>query len=285
MNKLKALFIGNCHSNGLIHYLNKSSEFKNTFSVKQYANWEMIKNKDSVPTKDIMESDLFIFQPLAEAHGCYSTDPTVKDSIGSFVKDTCTKISYPYTYSSAMWPLCQAAKYQNRWFGWNSIHKLKEQNLNDNDILHLYRTNKIDWEYSIRFEESIKILKEKELLTDIKVSDFIVNNIQSNLLFLIPQHPTSVVFIYLANQILKKLKMDPIGENEYSDINEVGLPDSTYDIISGKFPVHSSAIMHYNMNCNPDPDADSFYESRIIQYLQYNKDMQFPDKHKHFDDR
>jgi hypothetical protein len=284
MNKLNALFIGNCQCFGIVYFLNKCLEFKNTFNVKQYANWEMIENKDSIPVKDIQSADLFIFQPLPEIHGCYSTDPTVKDSIGSFVKETCTKLSFPYVYSSAMWPLCQAAKFQNRWFGWNSIHKLKEQGLSKNDIIYLYRSNQIDWEYSNRFKESIKILKEKESITDIKISDYIVNN-QNNLLFLIPQHPTSVIYIHLANQILKKLNMNLIDIDQYTDINEVGFSDSTYDCNFGRFPIHLSTIMHYNINRIPDTDADSFYESRILDYFEYNKDMEIPNNNKKFDDR
>jgi hypothetical protein len=284
MNKLNALFIGNCHCSGLVYYLNKCLEFKNTFNVKQYANWQMIANKESVPVKDIQTADLFIFQPLPEVHGCYSTDPTVENSIGSFVKKNCIKISFPYTYSSALWPLCQPGQNQNRWFGWNCIHKLKEQGLNQKDIINLYKTNQIDWEYSIRFEQSINILKEKESKTDIKISNFIIDNFNNKLLFLIPQHPTSIVFIHLTNQILKKLNMNLIDINEYTDINEVGLPDSTYNLKSNRFPLHISAISHYNMNYTPDENADSFYESRINDYFYYNPGMQIPN-YKHYDDR
>lgn len=285
MNKLNALFIGNCHSSGLIHFLNKSKKFKNTYNTKQYANWEMIRNKESLPIKDIKSADLFIFQPLPEVHGCYSTDPNIKDSIGSFVKHDCIKISYPYTYSSALWPLCQAGKNQNRWFGWNSIHKLKQLGLHQNDIIDLYRSNQIDWEYETRFNESIKILKQKESITDLKISDFVVNNFKNKLLFLIPQHPSSIIFINLANQILHKLNMDLIDENEYYDLNEIGLPDSTYDSKSNKFPIDISSIIYYNMDCKPDVEAKNFYETRIKQYLLYNKNMELPINHKQFDDR
>ena len=283
--KLNALVIGNCQTAGIVYFLNKSTEFKKIYSIKEYLNWQMIKNKDSIPIKDIESADLFIYQPLPEVHGCYSTDPNVSESIGSFVKKDCIKISFPYTYLSALWPICQASKNQNRWFGWNAIHKLKQNNLSETDILNLYKINNIDWEYDLRFEESIKILKEKESITDLKISDFIINNVKNYLLFLIPQHPTSIIFLKLANQILNKLNMDPIDESECFDINLACLADSTYDCKYGKFPLHISTIIHYNMNCIPDVESDLFYKKRIIDFLKYNTNNELPNSHKQFDDR
>ena len=154
--------------------------------------------------------------------------------------------------------------------------------------VHAHKTN---GEYAdakecafIAIDEIINILKEKESKTDIKISNFIIDNFNNKLLFLIPQHPTSIVFIHLANQILKKLNMNLIDINEYTDINEVGLPDSTYNLKSNRFPLHISAISHYNMNYIPDENANSFYEARINDYFYYNPGMQIPN-YKHYDDR
>ena len=45
--KLNALVIGNCQTAGIVYFLNKSTEFKKIYSIKEYLNWQMIKNKDS----------------------------------------------------------------------------------------------------------------------------------------------------------------------------------------------------------------------------------------------
>lgn len=213
MEKMKSLFIGNCQNNGVMHFLSFSKEFTETYDIKQYPNWQLIKNNCQIPMNDIQNADLFIYQPLGMVHGCYSTDPSVEGSIGYYVKDSCIKIAYPYIFFSAMWPLVQKGKNINVWFGEEVITKLLSENYTKSDILNLYYEGKIDWDYKNRFQNSLNILKEKEKLTDIKVSNFIEKNLLDNLLFLIPHHPTSIIFFYVANEILKKIGMEELDES------------------------------------------------------------------------
>ena len=272
MTKQKALFIGNCQNQGIIHYLSYSQEFMNTFEVKSYANWQLIENQSEIPMKDIQEADLFVCQPLRPVHGCYSTDPSVKGSIGYYVKDDCIKLSYPYIFSSAMWPIVQAGQNQNRWFGNEIIDELLLHGMNSNDILNSYYQNEIDWKYKQRFEKSLGILKEKETITNLKISDFIENNYRDKLLFLIPHHPTSIIFFYMANLILKELNMKEIDEDVICGINDVGLPDSTYNQINNMFPIHSSTVQEYGLTYAKEylEYSDQFYAQRIMTYLQFN---------------
>lgn len=280
MSKLEALFIGNCQNNGLIQYLSLSEEFSKTYNIKQYANWELIDNNDSIPVNDIKNADLFIYQPLPPIHGCYSTDPTVENSIGYFVKNSCKKISYPYVYCSSLWPLIQAGYNDDRWFGGQVIDKLTSQGLEFKDVADLYFNNKIDWDYETRFIESMSILKNKEKLTDLKISDFIENNVKKIPLFLIPQHPTSVIFYELSNRILDNLGMQRVDISVIDTINDAGLPDSTYgDCTSGKihdlgmFPMHDSLIKDnefiYVKNYNEK--SIDFYIERIKDYMISSK--------------
>lgn len=272
MTKLNALFIGNCQNKGLIHYLSHSEEFVNTFNVKSYANWELIQNKESLPVIDIKNSDLFIFQPLPSVHGCYSTDPSVASSIGYFVKPSCTKISYPYVYCSSLWPIVQAAMKENRWFGGQVIDKLIKNGCNKNDIVQLFLDNKIDWEYESRFDESLSILKNKETLTDIKISDYIEQNIKSNILFLIPQHPTSIIFLELSNKILDKLNMKLLDISIVKTINDANLPDSTYELSTNMFPMHTSITNNggFDYVVNYTDKSREFYLKRINDYINLN---------------
>jgi hypothetical protein len=272
MSKLKCLLIGNCQNDGLMHYLSLSKEFSETYDMKHYTNWQLIRDNCEVPMNDIQNADLFIYQPLRIVHGCYSTDPTVEGSIGSYVKDSTIKIAYPYIFSSSMWPLVQKGKNINIWFGGEVIDNLLSEGLSRYDIINLYLKNEIKWDYKNRFKKSIQILKQKETITDIKVSNFIEKNLLDKLLFLIPQHPTSEVFLYVTNQILKKLNMKELAEDIIKTVNDRNIPDSTYDHPSGMHPLHESFIEELNLNYGTEYlyDSKEFYLQRIMTYLNSN---------------
>lgn len=279
MVKKKSVFLGNCHNAGIISHLIKSEEFSETYSIESYTNWELLKYKISPPVESVKTCDLFVFQPLREEYGCYSTYPNVPDSIGSFVKDDCIKISYPYTYFSAFWPIVQSEQNKNRWFGWEPIHKLKMGGMGEKEILNLYQDNLIDWEYKKRLNDTVEILKEKEKYTDIKISDYIVENIKKQLVFLIPQHPTSFIFLEIANQILERLGMQKLPVTSIISENEANLPDSTYSRGDNKFPIHQSAIDFYQLEfIMENIESNNFYLNRIIDYLNMNPDDKTPEK-------
>jgi hypothetical protein len=273
MEKLKCVFIGNCQNNALIHFLNKNNEFREKYNVINYTNYQLIRDNISIPVEDIKTVDVVILQPLPPVHGCYSTDPSVKDSIGYFINDKCTKITYPYVYLSSFWPIIQAGYDENRWFGNEVIDKLFDKGYSANDIIELYKNNKIDWEYTNRFKESINILKQKESVTDVKISEFIESNLTNELLFLIPQHPTSIVFLEMTNQILKILNLEPLSSNVINGVNDAGLPDSTYHIPSNRFPIHKSIINDLNLTYADEyiENSEDFYLNRILTYITMNK--------------
>jgi hypothetical protein len=270
MSKLKALFIGNCQNSGLKTFLSYSQEFNNTFETKWYANWQLIENQSSIPMKDVQEADLFVYQPLRPEHGCYSTDPTIVGSIGYYVNNKCIKITHPYVFSSAFWPIVQAGKNQNRWFGNESIDKLLSNGLNKIEILNLFYTNQINWEYQKRFDHSVQILKNKESITDIKIFSFIEKNFKNELLFLIPQHPTSTIFLNMSNQILEKLNMKKLDYSVIKTVNDLEIEDSTYNSKSKMFPLHESVINDFGLNFGKEylQDSKNFYEQRLLTYLQ-----------------
>jgi len=270
MSKLKALFIGNCQSSGIETFLKHSKEFTDTFETNSYFNWQLLKDQSAIPIQSIQDADLFIYQPLRQVHGCYSTDPTVEGSIGYYVSDECIKIAYPYVFSSALWPIVQVKQNQNRWFGNSPIDKLVSNGLKSEEILDLFYKNEIDWEYKKRFDESFQILKDKESITDIKITDFIEKNLRDRLLFLIPEHPTTIIFLTLANRILEKLNMKKLDENIIKSINDLELPDSVYNSPSKMFPIHQSLINDFDLNFGEEYlyNSTDFYAQRILTYLQ-----------------
>ena len=68
MEKLKCVFIGNCQNNALIHFLNKSDEFKEKYYTVNYTNYQLIRDNASIPVDDIKSADVVILQPLPPVH-------------------------------------------------------------------------------------------------------------------------------------------------------------------------------------------------------------------------
>jgi hypothetical protein len=276
--KKKAVFLGNCQNSGILTFLNKSKEFTEEYEVEQYTNWQIIRDNGCAPVDSIKNCDLFVYQPLAPEHGCYSTDPAVENSIGSLIKNDCVKISFPYTYCSSLWPILQSGRDSNRWFGWEPIHKLRTTGFSDHEIIDLYRENQIDWEYENRFRETMKILREKESTTDVKISEFIKSKISSDLTFLIPQHPTSLVFLEISSQIHEKIFNKKLDISFLVQDNEGNLEDSTYGRPDCRFPIHNSALEFYKFNFSQEsPDAHNFYLDILTYYLSRNHGLNTPE--------
>jgi hypothetical protein len=92
------------------------------------------------------------------------------------------------------------------------ILNLKKQGFSLEKILDKYDKNEIDFNYQERFKKTINILKEKEKDTDVKVSQFIIDNYKKYKLFnyhnLIDleitycNHPSNILITYYVNQIL-----------------------------------------------------------------------------------
>lgn len=139
-----------------------------------------------------------------------------------YLKPNCIKIRIPYVFLSALWSLVRVAlrdgdnnlsiinpknEYDYKYLNKEIIINLKKDHTLDN-ILKLYDDNKINFNYKNNFEYQINILKEKELNTDIKVSNFILKNYKKYKLFHTQNHPTYIILCEMTKQILQILNED-----------------------------------------------------------------------------
>ena len=117
----------------------------------------------------------------------------------------CKTILFPYIYNSALWLLLTpsiadgyVADYSdiNKYINSEPIKKLKSKGFSINEVLQMYKTGEIDFEYKDRFSKSIDVLKEKEKMCDVTVSDFIVKNIK-NIWFFILRTTQRCVFWFI----------------------------------------------------------------------------------------
>lgn len=261
-----AVFIGNCQGGPLMRLLRLSDEFSNTFTASEnISNWKMIKENSNRAHQRVKTADLFIYQPLMPVHGVYSTDPTVPGSLMTLTKEDCISISYPYIVFAALWPIWEDMPGNNTFIGGKILEKLKNEGFN---VFALYDQDKLDWRYDERTQETLAILRKKELMTDVKIADFIQSNLSLKKLFWTPRHPTLVVMLEVANQILKILKMDPlaIGSAKLQQL------ESEFGLNRQKYPIHKSAIDHYGLlyGAEDTQHAKSFYRDVLERCMARN---------------
>ena len=216
---LKVVYYANCQFRGLNFFLQKCLSME-SFHIENYS---LIKEKKKIPYSLLRNADIFIYQPIDKRHGLYSTDKSIKNNIMSHLQSKCITISFPYIYNSSLWILIPQPssgtgvdKYIGDFsnFKSNPIGKLKYAGYSLDEVLEMYTKGDIDFDYEKKSNETFEILRQKEKNCDVKVADYIRNNIQKHKLFFTQNHPTTRVFIHCVNQILSILSIDTKYDEE-----------------------------------------------------------------------
>lgn len=304
-NKKNILFCTNCQGHCIIKMLELNDKFNASYKCDIIENWILLKDvkfnidKLNEYNKKLENADIFVYQPLKKEHGKLSTE--TENGLLKYLKKDAKIISIPYIYNNGFWPFFKAVNIEDEFYPGLSNRKFvnlecinqcvsdtlkcnehlecnlnkKTSNIQINCILKKYVDNKIDFKYKDRFYASLKILEnnENKYNTNIKVSKFIEDNYQKYRLFLSKDHPTTRVFLYCANEILKILKLDELNYEKLSnELNEnyCQLPDSEYNQPCNKWLITKQCAKELNLNYNDDDDlkATSFFFDMLKNILQ-----------------
>ena len=259
---MKCILFGNCQCSGVKKFL-EFSPFFSMYEVYQFANWEMIQQEQHFPIQLLKEADLVIYQPLSDIHGCYSTDRVHPNSFFNLLKPDCKTISFPRIHSNSISPLFHK-RYQNpMMYGYvnNTYSSLEE-------LLHLYDTDQLDFDFDIRMKKNYEIALQREITCDVKIANFIYNNISNYKMFLTHDHPTSIVFDEVTRQICNLLKIPYTSVSV--DENITGLQDSVYCNTSCQYPISRYSIRHFHLKYiqKETQEANTFYRNNLIHFYQ-----------------
>lgn len=175
----KCVLYANCQGGlGIRRLLESLKSFTELYFIEDVLNYT---NRDyQVPP----DCKLLIYQPVS----WFTPPPGV------------TALSFPYVYDDGTFPVH---------FGTGGF-KIVDQLLDEGkDVLGMYDLGEIDFKLSERKKRSLEILKEKEKVCTIKISDYLEYN-QNRPLFFTHNHPTMFVFCELVNRILEHLKLPPV---------------------------------------------------------------------------
>jgi hypothetical protein len=257
-----ALIYATCQGRMIYDVLMQSTQFTNEYQIVDVVqNYDLIRANRSFLTwsdhlANLKKADLFIHQPLGDEYGGNSTK-----SIQPFLKSSAKSITIPYILVKSFWPILVTTTIDSsdnfnqplRSIVGNQkpITDLIDRGLTKNQIIQQYLNNQIDFLYKQRFDADIKYLKLKELITDIKVVDYIADNFTKTNLFDSTNHPTTDLVFHMGNQILSMLGFPAEQINNNND----------YYRPSAKVPIDSTATKYFNLTFGQSNDI--FYIDAI----------------------
>tara|TARA_Y100001960_G_scaffold306152_1_gene361037 strand:- start:462 stop:1343 length:882 start_codon:yes stop_codon:yes gene_type:complete len=289
---MKIVIYANCQGIGISYFLKKSIDIlsnnilsnpmRNSSDERNLAEFcrnslgfekishiridDIVFKKSNINYNLIKNADIFIYQPLDDKHGNISTNSILK-----LLKPECKKISFPYIYNNSFYPVIGPLVIKDSYRSkpcsviFNNseiITDLIDKKYNLNEILKLYQENKINFNYQKRWDYTNNILKEKEKNCDVKIVDFIKNNFSKQRLFLLENHPTSIIFINVVNQILEKLEI-PVKINPTNyNLNDANLS-------GGLIPLDDSSNNFFNYEFNIEPNNYQYYKQIITNIYNF----------------
>tara|TARA_B100000029_G_scaffold351089_2_gene343538 strand:- start:57 stop:923 length:867 start_codon:yes stop_codon:yes gene_type:complete len=284
---MKIVIYANCQGIGISYFLKKSIDIlsnpmRNSSDGRNLAGFcrnsleferishiridDIVFKKSNINYNLIKNADIFIYQPLDDKHGNISTNSILK-----LLKPECKKISFPYIYNNSFYPVIGPLVIKDSYRSkpcsviFNNseiITDLIDKKYNLNEILKLYQENKINFNYQKRWDYTNNILKEKEKNCDVKIVDFIKNNFSKQRLFLLENHPTSIIFINVVNQILEKLEI-PVKINPTNyNLNDANLS-------GGLIPLDDSSNNFFNYEFNIEPNNYQYYKQIITNIYNF----------------
>jgi hypothetical protein len=240
MDKQTCIIFGNCHCSGVKKFL-EFSNFYDKYEIHQFANWEMIENNELLPIKILKKANLVIYQPLSDVYNCYSTNKNNEKSFMNLLDTECKTISFPRIHNSAIYPLVHKLSNKHLLYG-----KVNNNFANLDELIYLYDNNKLDFDFENRMKKIYEISLNKEKDCDVKIIDFIYNNIDKQKLFLTQDHPTSIIFNEVTRQICNILDLEyDYNKANLVDENITGLQDSVYYIPSCQYPISRYSINYF----------------------------------------
>jgi len=277
MEKKKVFIYGTCQGGAVMSFLKESREFNEKYEVtEQVLSYVMIsENIDfiEIPSHfwNLSHADVFFYQPVRDIYGKNATS-----YLKSFLQQCCLPISMPFIYNSCTYPLVPALKrdFTDEWLkgqgeklvliNREAIDVLIDKGISSAEILSLYDNNELDFYFMQRIAAARVITHEKEAALDIKIGDYIFENISKKRLFLYCSHPTTHVLLHAANQVLEKLGYDPLEDTfplDFCGLSTCGMP----------MPYPSASIKYFNFEfqSGKSPDGtDQFYRNLIIGHLK-----------------
>lgn len=196
-------------------FLSKFSYFKE-WKFTFLENYTLMKNKTELDKELINDFDIFLYQPVDQKHGVYTT--LSEEGILGMLKPSCLRISFPSVYAD-IWPIYEE---KCEYYGGECILQLISEGKSLEYILDLFKKKELNFNLKERFEMSLEYMREREKDCSIKcITTFIEENIHKSRLFYTQNHPTEDFIAFIAGEVCahieSALNISLTDEVNYSD--------------------------------------------------------------------
>lgn len=268
------ILISTCIGYGLRYLLRLSEQFNRQFVIHSYVTQQHFKYmKDfSISDQEVADCDLLLH--LTPGWADWGNEAAYTDLLRRFPAST-QKISFPYPTLLTLWPFhcgdprnvdpdrpLNAHGVQPEYhYGDTVVLAMMKQGMPKREIIDRYLKTDVAEQVDLlgvhRWCMSWQAEKEKD--TDVKVLNFINNNIRTVRTFSTMNHVTNATLIHMANQILAKLDMKPLGR--YAR-------ESLFEIVDFQMPIHPSIIRALDL---PYVTPDSRYRVDAYRNLTFTE--------------
>ena len=259
-NKKRVLFYGACHASVFARIFETfCTDY--SYSFDKITNYQIIRDKIPFPYESISEWDIIVFNPIFRYPG-YETSRLIEECIKKNVKYVC----YPYLEWRGYFPHIKEEYFINMPFLHYPIAvDLASKYENFDSYLVQFDKHFSEGDYIFEnLEATSETLRQNEKLGDCNViiSDYIAREYRKQRLFLIPSHPSQVLY----KEMIKRLS------------DEIDLPiDPSYLYSAAepqegvKVPIHPIVSTRLELNFQ---DADfqnntSSFGNRTIPWSDY----------------
>jgi hypothetical protein len=242
------ILISTCIGYGLQYLLRLSAEFNHRFVIRSYITQQHFKYMKDFDIGDEEVAGCALLLHLTPGWADWGNEAAYSTLLQRFGPAT-QKISFPYPTLLTLWPFhCGGPRNVDPNRPLNVHGKQAEYHYGDTVVLAMLKEGIpkreiIDRYLKMDIPAQIDLLGvhrwcmswqgEKEKDTDVKVLNFINNNLRTVRTFSTMKHITNATLIYMANQILAKLGMKPLGR--YAR-------EALFEIVDFQMPIHPSII-------------------------------------------
>ncbi len=218
--KNKVMIVANCQGLAIKKILRAHADFNRDWHIYDLSPIHKIKLEEKLDIHKLLtELDLLIYQPISEKFGPFSSDTLLSECHAK-----CMSISFPVVYFTGYNPETIVLKPLPSEKIISNPHAYHDLNvltgyINNTSLLGMKKRMLSSDFYSNEFIDenittSLDNLKSREKLLDIKVSDYIRNNMFSEILMTSHNHPRNKILFYMVDAILKKINLRPLLQEE-----------------------------------------------------------------------
>lgn len=243
-NKKIAIIYGNCHARSVKSFLTQIPEFNKLYGCYPLNPICEIDKEINFSTKAFEKCSLFIHQSI-RCNNAYGPE-FASENLLKRLSSECKIISIPNLYQLPMFLFPQVDMHESETVHENLVLFSKKDKFIDavckeksiEDIEKMINDEFLisHEEIRIAYMDFIDKVRTREKEWDVKIADFLVENMTKMQLFYDPGHPTPVVIRYVVGKILEKL-------NLIFDVSKIHGEVMAW----GEIPVYKSVVKALNL--------------------------------------